>query len=64
MAINKCVRDSSPYVRKAAAHAIVKVCSTDAEQIETLVVFVGFPSWSARGNVSRLKGGKRQGVAC
>eukprot|EP00960_Hanusia_phi_P037298 752853-Hanusia_phi.AAC.2 len=32
MAIKQCVRDSSAYVRKAAAHAVAKVFSLDPEQ--------------------------------
>lgn len=37
MAINKCARDPSPYVRRCAAHAIPKVYSLDHDQhIEAL----------------------------
>jgi AP-3 complex subunit beta len=37
LAINKCAKDPSPYVRKAAAHAISKVISLDAPSREVLV---------------------------
>ncbi|BBN13883.1 AP-3 complex subunit beta [Marchantia polymorpha subsp. ruderalis] len=37
MAVNKCARDPSPYVRRCAAHAISKVFAMDREQhLETL----------------------------
>jgi AP-3 complex subunit beta len=36
MAIKQCVRDSSAYVRKAAAHAVAKVHVLDPEQSEAL----------------------------
>ncbi|EKX35531.1 Adaptor protein complex 3 subunit beta [Guillardia theta CCMP2712] len=36
MAIKQCVRDSSPYVRKAAAHAVAKVFALDPDQGEAL----------------------------
>ncbi|KAL3691864.1 hypothetical protein R1sor_005515 [Riccia sorocarpa] len=42
MAVNKCARDPSPYVRRCAAHAIPKVFSLDREQyIETLEELIG-----------------------
>jgi len=37
LAIQKCVKDSSAYVRKAAAHALVKVFNLDSDQKEELV---------------------------
>jgi len=37
MAVKQCVRDSSPYVRKAAAHATAKVFALDKEQKEPLM---------------------------
>merc|ERR1711998_737973 len=37
LAIRKCIKDSSPYVRKAAAHAIPKVYSLDRDQEENLI---------------------------
>ena len=36
MALQKCAMDPSPYVRKAAAHAVPKVFSLDREQKEAL----------------------------
>jgi AP-3 complex subunit beta len=36
MAVKQCVRDSSAYVRKAAAHAVAKVYALDPEQSEAL----------------------------
>ena len=36
MALKKCALDPSPYVRKAAAHAVPKVFSLDREQKDTL----------------------------
>ncbi len=36
MAVKQCVRDSSAYVRKAAAHAVAKVHALDPEQSEAL----------------------------
>jgi len=33
MAVKQCVRDSSAYVRKAAAHAVAKVFALDPEQV-------------------------------
>ncbi|KAG6550527.1 hypothetical protein Mapa_007896 [Marchantia paleacea] len=42
MAVNKCARDPSPYVRRCAAHAISKVFAMDREQhLETLEELVG-----------------------
>ncbi len=40
LSIQKCLGDSSPYVRKAAAHAITKVYSMDPEQKPTLREFI------------------------
>lgn len=37
LAINKCSKDPSPYVRKAAAHAISKVTSLDASSRDVLM---------------------------
>ncbi|KAL2622194.1 hypothetical protein R1flu_002399 [Riccia fluitans] len=42
MAVNKCARDPSPYVRRCAAHAIPKVFALDREQhLETLEEIIG-----------------------
>jgi hypothetical protein len=40
MAVKQCVRDSSAYVRKAAAHAVAKVHALDPEQSEALYELV------------------------
>jgi HEAT repeat protein len=40
MAVKQCVRDSSPYVRKAAAHAAAKVYALDPEQLAPLVEMI------------------------
>jgi AP-3 complex subunit beta len=40
LSIQKCLGDSSPYVRKAAAHAITKVYAMDPEQKPTLREFI------------------------
>jgi len=40
MAVKQCVRDSSPYVRKAAAHATAKVYALDRAQKDALVELI------------------------
>lgn len=40
LAIQKCVKDGSPYVRKATAHAISKVFSLDKEQKSELTEII------------------------
>lgn len=41
LAIRKCAQDSSPYVRKAAAHAVPKLYSLDSSQLDTMVEIIG-----------------------
>ncbi|KAF2076006.1 hypothetical protein CYY_002666 [Polysphondylium violaceum] len=40
MAIEKCLKDSSPFVRKAAAFAISKVCLLDSDKQEAMIEYL------------------------